>query len=151
MPNLRLTQTQMPTTDMDIVVATMVGMAVEDTMAMERGLLWLSQTLMLNLNLMAMATTATTDPMGTGVGEGRGDLLSPMLWLNLQLMLNLRLTLMPTMDMDIVVATMADMAEEDTMAGGGKRGLPSPTMDTADMDMAVGTMADTVEDIGAKP
>merc|ERR1719397_1037417 len=88
---------------------------------------------------MAMATTATTDPMGTGVGEGRGDLLSPML------------RLMPTMDMDIVMATMADMAEEDTMAGGRKRGLPSPTMDTADMDMAVGTMADTVEDIGAEP
>ena len=94
---------------------------------------------------------ATTGPTATATGEGREGLLNPMLQLNLHLKLSLRLLRTPTMDMDIVVATMADMAEEDTMAGGRKRGLPSPTMDTADMDMAVGTMADTVEDIGAEP
>jgi len=81
--------------DMDTAVDTMAGMAIEDTMAMERrkGLLWLSQSLtpLLNPNLMDMATMATTGPMGTGAGEGRRDLPSPT----------------TDMDMDIAVATMA--------------------------------------------
>ena len=87
----------MPTTDMDTVVATMVGMAVEDTMAMERGLLWLSLMLMLNLNLTDMATMATTDPMDTGAGEGRKGLQSPT---------------MDTADMDMAEGTMADTVED---------------------------------------
>ena len=87
----------MPTTDMDIVVATMAVMAVEDTMAMERGLLWQSLTLMRNPNLMAMATMATTGPMGTGVGERRKGLLSPT---------------MDTADMDMAAGTMADTVED---------------------------------------
>ena len=79
--------------DMDTAVDTMAGMAIEDTMAMERrkGLLWLSPTPMLNLNLtdMVMAPMATTGPMDTGAGERRKGLLSL------------------TMDMDTAVATMA--------------------------------------------
>merc|ERR1719266_289985 len=94
MRNLRLTQ--MPTMAMDIVVATMAT-AAEDTMAMERGRLWLSLTLMRNLNLMAMATMATTDPMDTGAGEGRKGLLSPT---------------MDTADMDMAAGTMADTVED---------------------------------------
>jgi hypothetical protein len=56
------------------------------------------------------------------------------------------------MDMDTAVATMADMAIEDTMAGERKRGLLSPTlwlnlqltqMPTMDMDTVVDTMAGT--------
>merc|ERR1712032_410446 len=95
MRNLRLMP--MLTMAMDIVVATMAGMAIEVTMATERGLLWLSLTLMLNLNLMAMATMATTGPMDTGAGERRRGLPSPT---------------MDTADMDMAVGTMGDTVED---------------------------------------
>merc|ERR1712233_278133 len=136
-PNLQLLLSlrlpQSPTMDMDTVVDTMAGMAIEDTGERRNGLLWLSLMQLLSLNLMDMATTGLMD---TGVGEGRRDLLSPMLRLNLNLT-----------DMDI--APMATTGPMGTGAGERRKGLPSPTM-AMDMDTAVATMAVTVADTGAK-
>merc|ERR1712076_90432 len=89
--SLRLLQS--PTMDMDIVVATMAGMAIEDTGERRNDLLWLSLMQLLNLSLMDMdiAPMATTGPMGTGAGERRKGLPSPTM----------------AMDMDTAVATMA--------------------------------------------
>merc|ERR1712080_467755 len=60
---------QSPTMDMDTVVATMAGMATEDTGERRNDLLRLSLTQLLNLNLMDMATMATTGLMDTGCGR----------------------------------------------------------------------------------
>merc|ERR1712233_70225 len=104
-PNLQLLLSlrlpQSPTMDMDTVVDTMAGMAIEDTGERRSGLLWLSlmQLLSLNLTDMDIAPMATTGPMGTGAGERRKGLPSPTM----------------AMDMDTAVATMA-VAVADTGA-----------------------------------